>query len=343
MSSKYSNQYPDKGSGQASHQAQSLSLALLILPNFNMMVTTGFLDPFRAANYLLGWRRYEWQFLALHPDQCSASNGMTLSNVQPLNMAETQFDLVAVSSSWTPDAFADRTILAWLRKQDRKGALIGGLDTGAFILGFAGLLGGYSPVTHFDHHTSFAETFPDSAITQARYSLTERRFSCGGGVSAIDMGIALLSRFETPQMMKDINQYLYHDDQVQTPNYKLDNSQQCYDNTLPKKVKQALDLMRAHREEPLSIAHISAQLRLSQRQLERDFHYYLQAPPKQVYLRLRLEQARMMISQTELSILEIAVANGFTSQEHFSRIYKKMFNNSPSHDRRVNRIPFQFR
>ncbi|HCP17693.1 MAG: hypothetical protein CBC12_01965 [Candidatus Puniceispirillum sp. TMED52] len=339
MFSKYPNQALDQVSGHA----QSFSLALLILPNFNMMVTTGFLDPFRAANYLHGWRRYEWQFLALLPDQCTASNGMTLADVQLLNTAETQFDLVAVSSSWTPDAFADRNILAWLRKQDRKGAIIGGLDTGAFILGYAGLLSGYNPVTHFDHHTSFAETFPDTAIKQARFSLTERRFSCGGGVSAIDMGLALLSRFETPQMIQDINQYLYHDDQVQGHNDKLGNSQQFHDNTLPKKVKQALDLMRTHREEPVSIAHISAQLRLSQRQLERDFHNYLQATPKQVYLRLRLEQARMMISQTELSILEIAVANGFTSQEHFSRIYKKMFNNSPSHDRRVNRIPFQFR
>jgi transcriptional regulator GlxA family with amidase domain len=325
-----------------SNQAQSISLAMLILPNFNMMVTTGFLDPFRAANYLHEWQRYQWQYLAMEPATCTASNGMTLHGIKPLSHCNTQFDMVAVSASWTPEAFADRNILAWLRKQDRNGAMIGGLDTGAFILGYAGLLGDYSAVTHFEHHTSFAEIFSDHSPNPARYSLDDRRFSCGGGVSAVDLGLAILSHLEDPVMIKHIERYLYHHPNEHNNSYMVQD-RFAYDQSLPGKLKQAIDYMQAHLEEPEGIATIADMLRISQRQLERDFKHYLNATPKQFYLRLRLDQARMMISQTDLSILEIAVATGFSSQEHFSRIYKKTFHNAPSHDRNVTRIPFQFR
>lgn len=320
-----------------------ISLAMLILPNFNMMVTTGFLDPFRAANYLHGWRRYQWDYLSLSPTQCIASNGMQLKEIHALADTASQYDIVAVSASWTPEAFANRNILSWLRKQDRNGAMIGGLDTGAFILGYAGLLGNYSPVIHFEHHASFVETFPETPISNLRFSLDSRRFSCGGGVSAVDMGLAILSEIEDQAMIKQIARYLYHSHHNQINNNSRSDELFSYDSSLPSKLKKALTLMKANIEEPISIANIAEQVLLSQRQLERDFQHYLQATPKQVYLQLRLDQARMMISQTELSILEIAVANGFSSQEHFSRIYKKRFRNAPSYDRSVTRIPFQLR
>jgi AraC family carnitine catabolism transcriptional activator len=101
--------------------------------------------------------------------------------------------------------------------------------------------------------------------------------------------------------------------------------------------------MKEHIEEPISIPHLAGQLRISQRQLERDFRHHMQTTPKEVYLKLRLRQAQMMIRQTDLSILEIAVANGFSSQEHFSRLYKKTYHKTPTDDRHDSRIPFQFR
>lgn len=321
----------------------SISLAMLILPNFNMMVTTGFLDPFRAANYLHGVRRYHWDYLALDPSHCAASNGMVLTDIQALNTARSQYDIVSVSASWTPDAFADRTILAWLRTQDRKGAMIGGIDTGAFILGYAGLIGHYQPVMHFEHHASFAETFPEATISHSSFSLGNRRFSCGGGISAVDLGLAILAQTEDPDMIAQVARYLYHSQANPSPLLNHGRAGLSPEDSLPQKLKKALLLMKAHIEEPISIPDIARQLGISQRQLERDFRQHLMATPKEVYLQLRLKQAQMMIRQTDLSILEIAVANGFSSQEHFSRLYKRSYNKTPSDDRLDARIPFQFR
>jgi transcriptional regulator GlxA family with amidase domain len=49
------------------------------------------------------------------------------------------------------------------------------------------------------------------------------------------------------------------------------------------------------------------------------------------------------VTQTELSMSEIAVASGFSSQVHFSKAYRERFRISPRSDRVEGRIPFEFR
>lgn len=61
------------------------------------------------------------------------------------------------------------------------------------------------------------------------------------------------------------------------------------------------------------------------------------------YINFRLDRARGLITQTEMSIAEIASACGFSSAEHLARAYKKRFDIAPSKDRIEGRIPFQFR
>jgi transcriptional regulator GlxA family with amidase domain len=40
-----------------------------------------------------------------------------------------------------------------------------------------------------------------------------------------------------------------------------------------------------------------------------------------------------MLRQTELTVLEIAMASGFSSASDFSRVYRRVFHQSPQEDR----------
>jgi transcriptional regulator GlxA family with amidase domain len=51
-------------------------------------------------------------------------------------------------------------------------------------------------------------------------------------------------------------------------------------------------------------------------------------------LKLRLERARQLLRRTDISLLEIAVATGFASSSHFSRVYKRQYTLTPSEERR---------
>jgi AraC family carnitine catabolism transcriptional activator len=101
--------------------------------------------------------------------------------------------------------------------------------------------------------------------------------------------------------------------------------------------------MEEHLEQPLTIAQICARVGLSHRQLDRLFARYVRKTPALYYRDIRLDRARGLITQTSLSMIEIAYASGFSSQVHFSRAYKDRFGIAPSKDRIEGRIPFEFR
>lgn len=80
-------------------------IAVLLLPSFNAMATMALLDPFRAANWLIGTRLYRWQMLSMGGKLVVASNGLQIAETSALSTVGHQYDLVFVSSSWTPEAY----------------------------------------------------------------------------------------------------------------------------------------------------------------------------------------------------------------------------------------------
>jgi transcriptional regulator GlxA family with amidase domain len=72
---------------------------------------------------------------------------------------------------------------------------------------------------------------------------------------------------------------------------------------------------------------------MSTRQLERLFRRYLNRSPKRYYMELRLEKARNLLLQTDMSVINVALACGFTSPSHFSKCYRAHFNRTPYRER----------
>jgi len=91
--------------------------------------------------------------------------------------------------------------------------------------------------------------------------------------------------------------------------------------------------MESNIEEPLSPLILAANLGISIRQLERLFQRYFAKSPKRYYMELRLQKARNLLLQTEMNVLQIALACGFSSSSHFSKCYKSAFNVTPHNER----------
>jgi transcriptional regulator GlxA family with amidase domain len=101
-------------------------------------------------------------------------------------------------------------------------------------------------------------------------------------------------------------------------------------NETEPRLAKALRIMEQNIEEPISIAQIAERLSLSVRGLELLSKKHLGAPPGAYYLRLRLQIARRLVLDTNISLLEITVRSGFRSQSAFSRAYKARYSQSPS-------------
>ena len=100
------------------------------------------------------------------------------------------------------------------------------------------------------------------------------------------------------------------------------------------KLVEAVSLMEANLEEPMTLDELAHHVGLSRRQLERLFQKHLNCVPTRYYLELRLARARQLLLQTSMSIVDVALACGFVSAPHFSKCYRDFFGVPPRDERR---------
>ena len=101
------------------------------------------------------------------------------------------------------------------------------------------------------------------------------------------------------------------------------------------KLTTVIQMMEENIEEPISPSELARLVGMSTRQLERLFRRYLNRSPKRYYMELRLQRARNLLLQTDMTVINVALACGFTSPSHFSKCYRNHFDRTPYRERGV--------
>ncbi|TCS47373.1 DJ-1/PfpI family protein [Primorskyibacter sedentarius] len=188
----------------------TLNLLVLVTPNFNMAATVGFIDPFRAANYLEGKARFQWQIASLNGGPCTASNGMTIDTASLAEVRDGHKDFVIVSSSWAPEAYNATPLHTSLWRWAGLGATLGGLDTGAFILAEAGLLRGRRATVHYEHIDAMKELYPNVEVSEELFVFDESRITCCGGAAAVDFALQIIKGIKGDALANAAARYVFH-------------------------------------------------------------------------------------------------------------------------------------
>lgn len=141
-------------------------LVIVLAPSFNMSATMGFIDPFRASNYLDGQTYFKWDFASETGGFCVSSNGAGIDTHALSDLSHNQPEIVIISTSWNPEKHLTDRLGSVLRQWARSGATLGALDTGAFVLAQAGLLKGRRATVHYEHIDAFQELYPDIEVVK---------------------------------------------------------------------------------------------------------------------------------------------------------------------------------
>lgn len=308
-------------------------VSFVLIPDFSMAAFSAAIEPLRLANYTTGKTLYEWEILSREGEAVAASNGLWIYAER--GIADSAHpDNVIVCSGLGAHLYQDTVVFGWLRRWAREGAHLGAVCTGAHILAHAGLLNGYRCTVHWENLDSFREQYPDLDVLPELFEVDRDRFTCAGGWAAADMMLTEIGRRHGPEIAAAVTEQFMHE-----------RIREGHDNQrLPLRARlrishpkliQAIAEMERNAEEVLSREDIAACVGLSRRQLERLFRRYLNTSPARYYLRLRLERARLLLSQTTMPVTEIAFACGFTSASHFSKCYRDMFTRTPRDERRA--------
>jgi AraC family transcriptional regulator len=103
----------------------------------------------------------------------------------------------------------------------------------------------------------------------------------------------------------------------------------------PWQERRAKEAMNASLGKDISIAQLASECGLSSGHFARAFRQTTGRPPHRWLLERRLEVAQGLLSNSQMSLPQIASACGFSDQSHFSRAFSQMTGTSPGAWRRI--------
>ena len=324
---------PEKGNPSAVVKTHdSKRYVFLLIPGFSPLGLTCAQEALALANRFAGGQRkyYDWMLVSEDGEPVTSWNGLQVGVDAGLIDLDRRDTLIVCAGVDAPGG-SSRKILNWLRRETRKGMDFGGISSGTYTLALAGLLKDKRVTTHWEYVSAMAETFPDIDIHESIFMVDGRVFSCAGSASSMDL---MLERIHS-DYGADLATWVA-DQMVYTAPRAEDHAQRVSiagrTGIRHSKLLTAIDIMRNNLEDPLPPAEVAEAVGLSTRQLERLFSKYMSTSPKKYYLGLRLEKARNLLVQTDLSLTEICVACGFKAPSHFSKTYRKVYGVAPSRE-----------
>ena len=306
-------------------------IGFVLVPRFSMIAFTSAVEPMRIANRLSGRQLYDWQLYSVDGETVRSSSNIELHPEGTLEDAGS-LKTIVLCSGVDVHHYKDRGLWSWLRRMDRKGADIGAICTATHLLAQAGLLDGYRCTIHWENLPSFCENFPEIDVTTELFEIDRNRFTCSGGTAAIDLMLNMITRQYGHELAAHVADQFMHE-RIRDQHDHQRMSLPARLGVRHPKLLAVISLMEKNLEEPLGRVELARSAGLSTRQLERLFRKYLNRSPARYYLELRLNKARLLLLQTNMSVIDVALACGFVSASHFSKCYRDFFGRTPRKER----------
>jgi len=303
----------------------------VLLDQFTLLCFSCAIESLRIANRMAGQPLYDWVIAGEGGDTVSCSAGTEFKVDMDLTDIRRD-DVVLVCGGIEVQAASTKKVVGWLRRESRRGARIGGLCTAGYTLAKAGLLEGKRATIHWENQDSFEEEFPQVDLTKSVFVMDGNRITTAGGTSSIDLMLKLIADDHGEELANLVaDQLIYTSIRTDQDTQRLSIPTRI--GVRHPKLSAVIQMMENNIEEPISPSILARDLGMSTRQLERLFRRYLNRSPKRYYMELRLQKARNLLMQTDMSVINVALACGFASPSHFSKCYRSHYNTTPYRER----------
>lgn len=302
-----------------------------LLPSFSLMAYASAVEPLRAANTIAGKPLYRWTVITIDGEPVTASNGMDVVAKADVRSDE-RYDYLFVVGGTGAEKFKDPRAVNYLRRLSRMGTRIVAVSTAPYLLAHAGLLDSRRCTIHWEYLDGFREDFPHLDITDELYEVDGSILTCSGGTASLDLLLHMISDDHGHDLAAHVSEWFLHK-QIREQSEHQRMSLRFRVGVSHPKLLASIQHMEENLESPLDREEIAEAIGLSTRQLERLFRKYLNSTPRKYYFGLRMQRARVLLRQTTMSVLDVALACGFISASHFAKCYREYFGYSPRRDR----------
>ncbi|HKF72316.1 MAG TPA: helix-turn-helix domain-containing protein [Stellaceae bacterium] len=306
------------------------------VPQFNFILQPEFplnalilaSEALRIANQNSGRHFFSWCFVSETGEAVRASNGMWFGVDCAIEQMPPGTAYLIFASN-LPTQRNSPKLLGHLRLAARFGAIVGSIDTGAFALAQAGLIGRErepNVVLHWEAEPTFRERFPAAQPLNQLYLLGDTVAQCSGGVATLDMMLDLIGRFAGEALANEVANALVHTRRPPAVKQRNDAPIEARQNSISSRL---IALMEKNLDFPLSLPELAKKLKVPARTLSYVCKQVFGESPMRLYLRIRLQAARNFLFYEEFSIKAVSNACGFSYPAVFSRVFKAQFAQTP--------------
>ncbi|WP_052248919.1 GlxA family transcriptional regulator [Leisingera sp. ANG-Vp] len=300
----------------------------VLLPGFSLLSLVSALETLENANLCSGEALYDWVLCSIEAGPVASSLGMPAEAGQSLDDCRDPSDIVLVGG-WQTKELESRKLSIWLSRHARGAVRVTGLATAAFVLADAGLLDKAPATLHWQFRDSFREMFPEVELSDRQFVSEGDRCTSSGGVSSIDLFLDLIAQDHGQAFAERVAESMNYG-MIQEVQRTISAVAPVRTRVRNPKLAAVIGAMEQNLEEPQPPSVLAKQAGISARQLERLFRSQLNVTPKQYYMQLRLRRAYFLLTQTQMSVLDVALACGFQASSHFSKCFRNAYGTTPA-------------
>jgi len=282
-------------------------------------------------------RLFDWRVESPDGRPVRTASGQELA-VDGAIAARSAADAVVVTAPFVADMprFLGRMaalgpMLAALRRQHARGALLASYCSGSFLLAEAGLLDGCAATTHWALEKTFRRRYPRVDLRPAEVMTEQNRILCSGAVTSyFNLALRIVEIFAGAQVATLAGRLLLIDtSRVSQAAYATLTLQDRQPHADPL-VARAQRWMEKHLHETFRLETLARHLAASERTVSRRFRAAVGQAPLQHLQGLRIEVAKRLLESSGLNVDAVGERVGYQDLSTFRRLFKRGTGLSPS-------------
>ncbi len=317
-----------------------LTVGFLLYPQLVLSSITLPAEMLRAADQRaraqrLRGERLEIRMANLNGKTIAAGVGVQLRPTHSF-MQLLDVDLLYLPAIWRnplPIVSSQHNVLPLLRQLAGAGRLLCAVGTGSYLLAEADLLDAKPATTHWFFSAKFLRRYPAVQVKPRHLITRAGNLYCAGSINAVaDLTGYFIEQFYNADIARQVEAQF--SPEIRRPFRDTG----FFDGELnlhhDEAIADAEHWLQQHLSQPIDFAGLARRLKMSQRSFNRRFKQALGARPGEYLQQLRLQQARELLRDSNLSIAEVGYRVGYPDAAHFSTRFRRTMAQSPSDYRR---------
>ncbi|GAB3544458.1 GlxA family transcriptional regulator [Spirosoma fluminis] len=222
----------------------------------------------------------------------------------------------------------NQEFVPWIVNHYQKGAEVGSLCVGAFLLAATGLLTGRQCATHWMAAQEFRQLFPDVNLVEDKIITDEQGiYSSGGAFSYLNLILYLIEKYAGRSVAVFMSKafQIEIERQSQSP-FIIFHGQKGHGDEA---IKKAQEYIEQNVEERITVDQLAAMFAIGRRNLERRFKKATANSVVEYIQRVKIEAAKMNLESSRENVNEVMYRVGYSDPKAFRLTFKKITGLSP--------------